>query len=290
MIQNEKYCGDVLMQKSFTTDPLTKKTKVNRGELPKVLVRNHHSPIISREMFQKATVERAKRKSKQKVAENTKTMQGKYSSKFALTDILICGHCGTPYRRTTWARAGRKKIVWRCISRLENGKKYCTHSPTLSEEILEQAIVTAMNDTRISRKRMLPYLKAKIERIYTSRDSGVEAIGELERRMKTLTAATMCTIESGEDMASHMDRLGELGGEIQRLQATLDELKTKAEIECNITQKVGQAIEIMESLDEEVERYDDILVRQSIDTIRVMGSDRLLIVFKDGFEWEQGIM
>lgn len=70
---------------------------------------------------------------KRKVKEDTKTKNGKYSGKFALTELLICGNCGKPYRRVTWSKNGRKKIVWRCISRLDHGTKYCKISPTLEE-------------------------------------------------------------------------------------------------------------------------------------------------------------
>ena len=84
----------------------------------------------------------ARRASKRKVKEvGTKTESGKYSGKYALTDMLICGHCGTPYRRCTWSKKGSKKIVWRCISRLDYGKKYCPDSPSVKEESLQNAIV-----------------------------------------------------------------------------------------------------------------------------------------------------
>ena len=56
------------------------------------------------------------------------TEQGKYSAKYALSELLVCGECGTPYKRCTWARNGKKRIVWRCVSRLEFGTKYCHNS------------------------------------------------------------------------------------------------------------------------------------------------------------------
>ncbi len=57
----------------------------------------------------------------------------------------MCGECGTPYKRCTWARNGKKRIVWRCVSRLEFGTKYCHNSPTLDEDKLHRAIVEALN-------------------------------------------------------------------------------------------------------------------------------------------------
>jgi Predicted metal-dependent membrane protease len=105
-------------------------------------VENNHPPIVSKETFNKVQEEMARRASKRKVKEvGTKTESGKYSGKYALTDMLICGHCGTPYRRCTWSKKGTKKIVWRCISRLDYGKKYCPDSPSIKEERLQNAIV-----------------------------------------------------------------------------------------------------------------------------------------------------
>lgn len=76
-----------------------------------------------RDTYNRVQQELARRSSKRKISDKTTTEQGKYSSKYALTELLICGQCGTPYRRTTWAAKGKKQIVWRCISRLEHGKQ-----------------------------------------------------------------------------------------------------------------------------------------------------------------------
>lgn len=105
-------------------------------------VENNHPAIIDRNTFNRVQEELARRSSKRKVKYvGTKTQQGKYSSKYALTELLICGECGTPYRRCTWTARGQKKIVWRCISRLDYGKKYCKHSPSIEESVLQNAIM-----------------------------------------------------------------------------------------------------------------------------------------------------
>lgn len=122
ILKNEKYVGDALLQKTFTVDCISKKVQKNNGERPMYLVTNHHDPIIDRDTFNRVQQELARRTSKRKISDKTITEQGKYSSKYALSELLICGHCGTPYRRCTWTSCGRKQIVWRCISRLEHGK------------------------------------------------------------------------------------------------------------------------------------------------------------------------
>lgn len=70
----------------------------------------------------------------------------KYSSKYALTGKVICGECGAKYRRVTWARNNKKKIVWRCTERLTNGTKNCKNSPIILEEDLNNVIIDSLNE------------------------------------------------------------------------------------------------------------------------------------------------
>ena len=137
-----------MLNKTYISDCLTKKVKINNGKRPKYYVKNNHPAIIDSTTFGRVQEEMARRSGKRKVKQvGTKTEQGKYSGKYALTELLICGECGTPYRRCTWTNNGKKKIVWRCINRLDYGKKYCHHSPSIEESVLQNAIMTAVIDT-----------------------------------------------------------------------------------------------------------------------------------------------
>ena len=102
ILTNEKYIGDALLQKTYITDCISKKVKKNRGERPMYYIENNHPAIIPRDVFQRVQEEMARRSSKRKVMQKTgKTEQGKYSSKYALSELLVCGECGTPYKRCT---------------------------------------------------------------------------------------------------------------------------------------------------------------------------------------------
>ena len=146
ILTNEKYIGDALLQKTYITDCISKKVVKNQGERPMYYIENHHEAIIPKVIFQRVQEEMTRRASKRKVMQKSgKTEQGKYSAKYALSEILVCGECRTPYKRCTWARNGKKRIVWRCVSRLEYGKKYCHNSPTMDEDKLHSAILAALN-------------------------------------------------------------------------------------------------------------------------------------------------
>lgn len=133
ILKNEKYKGDVLLQKTFIVDIFNKKSQKNTGELPMYLYKNHHIPIINPAVFDKVQVEIARRNSMKSTSDKNATENSRFSSKYALTGLVECGECGGKYRRTTWSKRGKKKVVWRCISRLEHGTKYCKDSPTIEE-------------------------------------------------------------------------------------------------------------------------------------------------------------
>ena len=151
------------MQKTYTTDCISKKVKKNNGELPKYLVKNNHEAIIDRVTFNRVQKEIARRVSKRKVSGKAKTQVAKYSSKYALSELLICGKCGSHYKRVTWSGNGKKKIVWRCISRLDYGKKYCPDSPTMEEEVLHKTILKAINDKLDNKGYLMDVLKGNLQ-------------------------------------------------------------------------------------------------------------------------------
>ena len=184
ILKNEKYVGDVLLQKTFTADCITKKVVKNNGERPMYLVTNHHAPIIDRDTFNRVQQELARRSSKRKISDKTTTEQGKYSSKYALSELLICGKCGTPYRRCTWTAGGKKQIVWRCISRLDHGKKYCSESPTIHEDKLHRAILKAVNEYLGCGDEIAKILKANIGSVLECKNQ--QEILNLEQRLKNL--------------------------------------------------------------------------------------------------------
>mgnify|MGYP001106757187 CR=1 FL=1 len=147
VIRNEKYCGDLVQKKTYTPDFLSHEKKYNRGQEEFVIIKDHHEPIISRSDFNRVQEEMARRSAKRTIADKlTKTGQGKYSAKYALSELLICGECGEHYRRVTWTAKGFKEIKWRCVSRIQYGKKKFHSSPTVDEQALHRAIVSAINE------------------------------------------------------------------------------------------------------------------------------------------------
>ena len=286
ILKNEKYAGDALLQKTFTSDCITHKIVKNHGERPMYLVTDHHVPIVDRDTYNRVQQELARRSSKRKVSDKTTTEQGKYSSKYALTELLICGHCGTPYRRTTWAARGKKQIVWRCISRLEHGKKYCPDSPTIKEENLHQGIIKAINNYYSCRNDIARILKANIGTVLECQ--GQEEIIAAENRLKEIDRARnelvglIATGGCDEDkLDSEFEKLYE---EEQSLSVRLAMLKSKNQTSAETQAKLDKIIDMIEHEKFELETFDNVLIRKLIECVKVLNKAEILVIFKGGYE------
>ncbi len=101
ILKNEKYCGDVLYQKTYILDCISKKKITNNGDKTRYLVQNDHEPIISRDIFYAAQAEFAKRNTKRSTSDFAVTSKGRYSGKYAFLELLICDECGGKFKRKT---------------------------------------------------------------------------------------------------------------------------------------------------------------------------------------------
>lgn len=288
ILTNEKYKGDALLQKTYIVDCISKKSKKNNGELPMYYVENNHPAIIERAVFDRVQEEISRRNSKKKVKQiGTKTELGKYSSKYALSEILYCGNCGTPYRRCTWSKNGKKKIVWRCISRLDYGKKYCKDSPSIEELVLHNAITEAITQKAQMEKADVARIRKHIEIYQNSQDtSGILAKQE---RLKTIQEHINQLTDMDSEAAQNGDfdaQFESLYAEMYAIKDELDEIeKSKSKIETT-DDSIKEMTAIMQGLKNHPVEYNDLVVRQLIECIKVISKDTLHIYFKDGIKIE----
>ena len=141
ILRNEKYIGDALLQKTYTTDFLNKTRVKNNGIVPQYYVEGNHEAIIPKDIFLRVHEELVRRRI---VKTSTNGKKRTYSCNHCFAQIVICGECGEMFRRIHWNNRGCKSIVWRCISRLEPTGQEC-HARTVNETILENVVVQAIN-------------------------------------------------------------------------------------------------------------------------------------------------
>lgn len=282
ILKNEKYKGDALLQKTYITDPISKRVKKNNGELPMYYVENSHPAIIERRIFDRVQEEIARRAGKKKVKQTgTKTELGRYSGKYALTELLYCGECGTPYRRCTWSRDGKKKIVWRCVSRLDYGKKYCKNSPSVEESRLHNAIAAAITKKANSEEINIGGIMNHIESFGSRRDT--DGIIQRQRRIAEIEKVIddLARLNSDEAQSGELDyKFSELYAELYSVKDELEEMQSGASALDG--DMLNEMREVVTGLKNHPVEYDDKVVRQLIDCIKVMSADTIKICFKDG--------
>lgn len=286
ILVNEKYSGDALLQKTYVTDCITKKTRKNNGELPMYLVKNHHEPIISHEDFNRVQEEMARRSAKRVIADKlTKTEQGKYSAKYALSELLICGECGEHYRRVTWTAKGFKEIKWRCVSRIQYGKKKCHSSPTIDEQALHRAILSAVNEFCTVKDDVAKALRESITEVLDPTQNGsVQAaqqrIDELAHNMDELIK--LATVP--ETAQSAMSDIAKFSDEMKAFREFIETEKAKQAAAQHGSDELNKVLERLEQEDFTLTEYNDIVTRQLIERITVESKDTITITFKGGFE------
>jgi len=292
ILQNEKYCGDCILQKTVTLDPILKKRKVNEGEAPKWYVENCIPAIISRETFNRVQVEMIRRKTiTPQSKKNSYTATGKYS-KYALTDVLVCGECGTRYRRCTWTSHGVRRIVWRCVSRLDYGTKYCKDSLTVEEGKLQQAIVRALNRFHERDKSLYLNLMKSTIADAIGLTGGEEDIGELESRIEALNKRILemvtKSIQGGHDVSGMEEEIKDMSDNIDQLKARIQAIRESVDDEVSIVRKQ----QLQETIDQRMahmDQYDDSIVRQMIECVKVYADGRITVIFGGGIEIEDRV-
>ena len=283
ILTNEKYIGDALLQKTYVTDCISKQVKKNTGDRTMYYVENNHPAIISRELFQRAQQELTRRASKRKVMQKTgKTEQGKYSAKYALSELLVCGECGTPYKRCTWARNGKKRIVWRCISRLEFGRKYCHTSPTLDEEKLHRVILEAINDFAQIEQEVKADILEWTNLAWSGRETDGASLLTLRQRLNDITAQQTILLDqvlAAMDDSALNTQLKTLMDEKQAVQ---EQIKALEQDEIHSASQASRMEELKEWLAklQVNEQYDDEQVRMAIEKITVLDPETIRIQFK----------
>lgn len=283
ILTNEKYAGDALLQKTFTTDCISKKVKKNTGELPQYYIKDNHPAIIPRDIYQRVQEEMARRTSKRKILQKSgKTEQGKYSAKYALSERLVCGECGSPYKRCTWARNGVKRIVWRCVSRLEFGKKYCHNSPSVEEDKLHTAILTVLNRV-VEASNGLQEELAEMLRMVCAPGGDVDDLLDLEHELEALTARQNTLLDQAlANMAdlTIAEQLKTLMEEKQHLQARIDAVKKEAANRISEDSRMAELTAYLEEHLSGFQQYDDGIVRQLVERITVVDAETIRIKFR----------
>ena len=273
ILRNEKYMGDALLQKTVTTDFLTKKRVANKGLVPQYYVADSHKAIIPRELFLQVQEEMVRRA-------RVKTGTGKrrvYSGKYALSHLVYCSDCGDLYRRTQWFLKGEHVPVWRCVSRLEKKKSGIDcPSRTIYEADLHAAVVTAFNQMIEQKDEFLPGMRLAVELALGQSNS--PRVAEIDTRLEALQKELL-------KKANAKQGFEELADEIDALWEEKQDLLVEDANRAAMKQRLDELEEFLDEYQEPVTDYDEGMVRRLIERITVY-EDHLDFEFKSGLETE----
>ena len=270
ILQNEKYIGDALLQKTYTVDFLNKKRVQNKGIVPQYYVENSHEPIIPRDLYMQVQEEMIRRANLHSGANRKKRV---YSSKYALSSIVYCSKCGEIYRRIAWNNRGKHSTVWRCCTRVEHGPKGCD-APTIQESVLQNGVAKAINEVFGNSSAFLPILKENMQAVI---GSDMESqLAEIDGRLKELQQELLKQANAKKDYTELADKIYALREQRQKVLAAEAEQDGRR-------QRMEEMKKLLEEQADIPLEYDEQLVRNLVEKVTVY-EEELVVEFKSGLE------
>ena len=292
ILTNEKYCGDVLLQKTFCTDVISKKIVKNVGQMTQYYMPDHHEAIVSREQYNAVKSEMARRSALRSPSKEAVTGRSCYTSKYALSDRLFCGECGTLYRRKTRNIKGNIYHEWRCISRLEYGKKYCHESPTLREIPLQSAILAAINSAMSMKPALLDRIRNAVSLELLPVQGQAMSLADIERRLKQLDVQfqrLLAEAIDAENKEACNAQFAEILTEQTALKKQKEEILQSSADADRVCTRMKQAEEAIENTAQTITEWNENAVRQIVERVTVLSVDEILVRIKGGAEIKQTI-
>lgn len=273
ILMNEKYKGDALLQKKFTVDFLTKKSKRNEGEVPQYYVQNNHEAIISPQVFDLVQEEMRKRK-------NSKI---RHSGISIFSSKIKCGQCGSWYGAKVWHSTDKyRQTVYRCNDKF---KRHCK-TPHLTENEIENIFVRAVNQLIKNKDEILSnIILLKIRLVDTTdlekkRNALEFNMNLLAERVQQLISENACLTQ---DQVQYNQEYSELVNRYEKIKIKYDQICDTMKQRTSRGQQLERFIENLQK-QEFISIFDKRLWCSLVDFITVNEKDDIWVTFKDGTE------
>lgn len=278
ILQNEKYKGHAMLQKSFTVDFLTKKKKANEGEVPQYYVENSHPAIISPEVFDLVQHELKKRKG----VKGYKTGGGCFSGR------IVCDECGSFYGSKVWHSTSKyRRTIWQCNNKFKN-KERC-QTPHLYEDKIKEAFLEAFNSLIENRDELLQGYREIInaltdtvglDREYEKFQSESEVVVEMLRKCVDENA------NSALDQQEYTQRYNALVQRYESAKHGLENINNKRLERSAKSESIEMFMQRLEQNDKLLVGFDEDIWNAVIEKVVVKSEHEMTFIFKDGLEVE----
>ena len=269
MLQNEKYKGDALLQKSFTADYLTKQRKKNEGELPQYYVENNHQAIIDKATFDVVQLELKKTHSRTKVSFGGK---------------VICGCCGNAYGRQLWHSTSKyRRFVFRCAHKYKGEQKCDT--PSVTAEQIQNWSVEAINQVIINKDEIIRNMKLLVEMLedVSSLTSEVEVLEQkmlgIQEQVEKLVHNNAKVVQNQEMYQAQYD---ELVQDYEQVQNELLEKQQAIQLKRKQSADVKMFVELLSKQDKVLTHFDETLFNTLVEHMVLYSNKKVEVHFKNG--------
>ncbi len=273
VIRNEKYCGDLVQKKTYTPDFLSHEKKYNRGQEEFVIIKDHHEPIVSRELFDEAN---------RILDEKSLSQEGKakHSSRYPFSGKIKCGCCGASYvARYKTRRDGSRYKAWRCNEAAKHGSPHTDKAGnkvgcsgiSIRNEDATHIMYLVMKELKLNQTKITDKLISVIEPIIAMDWTGTD-IEKLKGRMDTIEEKRTKLIDiymSGDITKEefHAAR-SKCDAEISELKAVIDSIgrqQTMTKRQQELMREIRDAMnEIVNGVEYDDEFYKHILDKMVI--------------------------
>ncbi len=287
MLQNEKYYGAALLQKTITVDFLTHKRKANKGQALQYMVNENHPPIISKEIFDKVQDEKERRAL---LKGNLVGDRHKYSNKYPFSGKVFCGNCGNIFKRRQWNSTNTsKKVVWQCKTYVMDGKDACG-AKAVDEIVLMDAFVRMFNGIYENKQSFIKTLTDKIEMIILQRPNIRETealdnrIEELKNKLKRLIRFQ---VNNSIDSEVYNEEYKSISLELEEVRKKRLEHDKVNELKDDLKQRVDEIVQAINSRDSLLEEFDEEIFNALVEKIEVLTPAHFVFELKSGMRVDE---
>ena len=283
ILENEKYCGDAILQKTYSQDFLSNKRVKNTGQAPQYYIQNNHPAIISREKFKLTQTEIQRR---QNLRSDTKTGKGKYTSKYAFSGLVFCGTCGSKFRRFSYEQNGKRFDKWICINHQTNKNSNCNMKP-IYEKDLEEAFVRGLN--QIINKNYARRLESQIDKELLAAQGKVE-LETLDTRLKALQEQAFQIATEFKDNAIDINtytyKINKTMADIDKISTEIELLRNKSEIDKLHKHTMEHIRKIIKT---SLKEFDKDIFRAIIDEVIIINQVQAKFILKTGMDFTESL-
>lgn len=276
ILKNEKYKGDAILQKTYTLNFLTKKKKINEGEVPQYYVENSHPAIVSPETFELVQEEFRRRKS-----------TGTYTSAInCFASRIVCGDCGGFYGRKVWHSTTKyANTVWQCNKKFRK-KEFCT-TPHLKEEILKRTFIDAFNNIIENKAAILTNYEEIILKI-TDFKALERHCDKIDKECTTITEALEEIISENArhliDQKEYNKKYAAFAARYNNLQKQRHEQSIEIAVRKGKYSQMKAFINELKKQDKLLTEFDESLWSATVNAVVVKSDKEVIFQFKDGTE------